>query len=526
MYTPLNLKFRPPQEKYATTLMSKTGENLRDLPQLLTTDFALKITNYVVTTDGGLAKRKGLEKLFEVASTSPITMLEKFTDDIYIYGYGTTVSAYTLSTGVSTVIKNNFGAGDFSGARYGEYFFVANGTGGIYRIDGALTITLISGSPLAKVLKAIGPRLYAGNLSTDSTAVAYSDIDTGANPPFTNWTVGTLATDPGLVSYRNAGPVNSIELLGNNIIVFGVNGKWAFNTTTFDSNGTTRKVDNLIMNRADFGGASGALTTPKGLFYVNKGGLWQLVSVGQPNIPFSDQEGLVSVLLGTTYFDNINLDNCDITYDVKINTIFITCAKDSDVNNFVLCYNTENKAFFELKGWNINRFMNDNQNIYGGSSNGTKVWSCFKGFSDDGLDIYTEYYQELNAGSLQSRKMLYGGYVQGYLSPSSVIKMRFDIYDVTGKLITDKLSYDWTTESAVGSGAGYGQISWGTGAIGGDQDFAGTIENFNGFRNYIRNFQRIRVHFTSQDKLPHIINWASIDTRQKIDIRRRKLTLS
>jgi hypothetical protein len=401
--------------------MAKGGENLRDLPQLLAPQFALEMVNYLVTTDGGLEKRKGITHLFEVAGTAPVTMLEEYDTNHLIFGYGKTLAAYEISTDSITTIKNNFIASGFSGQRYGDYFFVASPADNVGRVSrtlaydaqitnftvgstligqtsgaigtiledidlgthGTLTLGAISGAfidneiikdsatgqalangtlgwtyapigaaPKAKVLKVIGSRLFAGNLSTDNTAVMYSKVDDGSNPPFVNWTLDTLADSAGLLNYRNAGAVKAIESLGNNAIIFSEHGKWAFYINTMDSAGALRKVDVLVISRLDFGGARSAKTTPKGLFYVNSAGLWQLISLGQPNVPFSDQEGLNSVLLGTKYFNDVNLDNADITYLARYNVVLITCAKNSVVNNLVIAFNVENKSFSELRGWN------------------------------------------------------------------------------------------------------------------------------------------------------------------------------
>ena len=528
-YTPLAVSFRKnrlsiPSQNSALTQMAKSGKNLRDLPQFLSPDFALENTNYFITTDGGLSKRKGLEKIFEVAGIYPITLLEKFTSDIYIFAYNNIVAAYTKSTSIITNIKTNFSTSDpFTGARWGDYFFICNGSEAIGRIDLALTYTTIAGAPICKVIRVGNSRLYAGNLSTDATAVAYSTIDTGSNPPFTSFTVGTLATDGGLLNNRNAGPVNDINFLGDIVVVFAVDGKWAFRTVVQTTGTQIVKNDDPVIWRQDFGGASGSLLCAKGLFYVNSAGLWQIVSFGQPNIPFSDQEGLNSILLGTGYFDNINLSNADMTYYARYSTVLLTCAKASQRNNFIIAFNAENKSFSEFTGWTINRFLNDEQEIYGASSYGTKVWHLFQGNSDDGKDIYTNYYQELKTGDLETRQILLGGYVQGLLSLLTNLRVAFDIFNVEGNEEKDKLIFTWTSQNANNLTDGYGIVSWGQGVFAGQPNAQGLLECFDGFRDYIRNYQRIRIHITGHDQLPHQINWVKLNFEVKVPIRRRKM---
>ena len=524
-YQPLQIKGGGKQTD-ATTSMGVKGLDLNNAPQFLDVQNSLQNVNYLIAAQGSLVKRKGYEVKATASGATSVTMLEKFTDDIYIVGYGTTVASYTKSTGVLATIKSDFSVNTgFNGAKYGEYFFVVNGVEELYRIDSTLAETAVAGSPIAKVVEAIGPRLYLGNLSTDETAVAYPELDDGTNPPFTTWTVGTLATDPGEVSYRNGGPVRAIESQGKAIVVFQDDGKFAFFHDTIDSAGTLTKVDQTQMYRQDFGGARGAISTPKGLFYANEAGLWVLVGIGQENFPISDQEFPTSINLGNTYFNDIDFTNASITYDAKRDNILLSCAKNSDTNNLVIVYNVDNKSFSTITGWNVNRFMNDNQVIYSASSVDGKVNQLFKGDSDNGLNIGTTYEQELNLGALETRQMLKGCYVQGFLSPSSEITVRFDIYDVTGKPIKNKLRYTWSTQYNLNGADGYNSAHYNESTWGGDSDLAGLVESFDGCRPFIRNFQRIRIRLTSGDQLPHAVTWVKLDARIKAKIRRRKMTL-
>lgn len=525
-YSRIRVKPQNARHTTATSLMAKSGVNLRDLPQLMSPDFALQNENYFVTTDGGLSKRKGLIELTTVAGNKPVTLLDEW-KGYYIFGYETTVAAYNPDTGTVTNIKTNWSTNaPFSGGSYGDYFFVGNTGNKIHYITeaaGVFTITEIAAAPLSGVIRPIGPRLYAG-VGTD---VYYCSVDTGSNPPFTNWTVAATATAAGIVSFRNAGTVRSICSLGDIIVAFGDTGKYAFRITTQnDGTGTIVKLEEVVIDRVDMGGASGAITTPKGLFYVNKSGLWQLISLGQPNIPFSDQEGLTSVLLGTGYFDNVTLDNCDLTYYARFNSVLVTCAKASSRNNHVLTYNTENKAFSVFKNWNINRWMVVSGEVYGGSAVKTTLYSCFNGNSDDGVPIATSYIQEMRCGELWTRQMLYGAYIDGKLHPLSAPVVAFDIYNVRGELEENKLSFTWRAGYNVNTLDGWGKAEYGKSSWGGDVDTSGTLESFAGMHQFIRNFQRIRIHITEGSELPHEITWFSLDARAKANIRRRNLELT
>jgi hypothetical protein len=410
----------------------------------------------------------------------------------------------------------------------GEIITDDNSSPGSATTSSAVTwaYTTIANAPICKILKVIGSRLLAANLSTDETAVAYCKLDSGTNPPFTIWAVGTLADDPGQVNYRNAGAVNSIESFGPNIVVFSENGKWAFYINTIDSAGTLKKVDVFVISRLDFGGARGAISTAKGLFYANESGLWQFFSLGQDNVAFSDQEGRTSVLLGNDYFKDIDLSNASLAYDAERNLILLSCAKNSTANNYVIVYNTENKSLSEIKGWNINRFMVDNQILYGIGSTKTVVWQCFDGNDDDGSDIWTRYRQELPTGDLEMRQGLLGEYIQGLLSQNTSLTVAFDIYDVEGHFVADKLQFIWTAQSGNTLNSGWGSSSQGHSSWGGNASSgsnSGLIECFDGARGRIGNYQRIILDITGHDKLPHEINWFKVITKSKVPIRRRRM---
>jgi hypothetical protein len=526
-YQPLQIKRGTAQPQGVTTLMGEKGINQRDLPQLLDPSQAQVISNYLITASGQLQKRNGLTELFNEVGTDPITMLEEGQADQIVFGYDTTVAVYDIAAGTVTDVKTDFTANTgFEGVRYGKYFFVCNGVDHVHRID--LTnlaggATNIAASPICSVLRVIGNRLYAGNISTDETAVIYSEVDDGSDPPFTGWAQGTAATDAGQVSYRNAGAIRAIEPLGKFIVAFGDNGKYSFYIDQIDSGGTLSKVDVTQMYRRDFGGARGAIATPEGLFYVNEAGLWQMVAVGSEDIPFSDQEGLTSILLGKGYFDGVDFTNCDILHDAKRRLIAVTAAKGSSSNNYVIAYNLDHKAFTQFSGWTINRFLNINQDIYAGSSVETKAYNVFSGYDDDGLAIGTEFRQELKLGELFTRQFLKGCYVQGFLSLSTEIMVRFDIYDVTGKPISDKLRFKWTPQRGEIGFDGWGTASWGASGWGGDIDYNKLVESFDGCRPFIRNFQRVILHITSGDKLSHVLNWVSLEATMKAPIRRRKM---
>jgi len=524
-YRPIPLKsgFNPTS---AVATMPVKGLELTTAPQFLDVNYALDINNYEIEGLAKLIKRKGITKILQVAGTSPITLLKEFTTDVWVFGYATTIATYTISTNTVTTRKNTFSAGTLDGGRYGDYFFMCNGTDKIWRMDNSTyTPAEVAASPAGTVgLTFIGPRCFAWYNDT----VQYSEVDTGSNPPFTAWTNSTTATAGGKVNYRNAGDVRSVVPLGESVVVFSDKGFFAFNIVVDNVGGTNLKYENVVNYTEDYGGARGAIVTEKGIFYNNEQGLWNLVSIGQLNQPFSRQTSIISTNLGDNYFENVDFSNGDIAYDPVKSTVYITCARGSATNNLIICAKMLSKgvAFSTITNWNISRFMNINGVLYGASDANTTVYRLFDGYTDDGQIIGTKYRQEIKLGDLETKQMLKGCYTQGFLSPSSLIKVRFDAYSETGILTRDKLKYNWTAQYSAVSMDSYNSAKYGSSSYNGDVGTAGLVESFDGCRPFIRNLQRLRINITSTDKYPHQLTWIKLEARVKGKIRRRKLELT
>jgi len=507
--------------------MAQKGLNLEGLPEMMKLEYAKKIVNYIIYSYG-VGTRRGIESQGEVAGLQEgITLFKYFTDDKFIVGYGTTIACFDLSTAVFTVLKSDFSASTrWGGGRYGDYFFVTNGVDKPYRIDTALTITIVTNAPICDDITFIGARAIAISLSTDETAVQLSEIDDASNPPFDTWPTGTLATDGAVVSYRNAGKARCCVPIGKTHVVFSDNGYFAFTVDQLDSAGTLSKVENMQDYVTDFGGARGAISTPQGIFYMNESGLYQMLQVGQTDVPYSRQQKLKTVLLNDTYFNDANFDNADLIYDEEQKIVLVTYAQGSSVNNKVLGYkiSEEIEGIFEIDGWALNRFTKYNGKIYASSSVDGKIFECFKGYTDDGLEISTEYTQELPLKTLWARHSLQKFYSKGFLSADSVIDVNFDIYDRDGALILGKKANRWTPQRNDNLVDEWGRASFGKSAWGGDFDLSSMVECFDGCRPKIANAQRIIARYISAVTSPHIISWFSGEIEDKAPIRIRTMT--
>lgn len=523
MYRPLQIKANPNIKRF-NSATPYSGLNKREFSALLDPKNCLELTNYLPIGVGKLTKRKGLEKIYDSLGTDKLLLLDQLSDGRFIFCYDTNTDVYDPVTDTLTNVKNNWTAsGVFAGAVYGDYYFVSNGVEKIFRIDLALTATEIVTSPPSTVMGVLGNRLYTGF----DTTITYSKVDDGTDPPFATWNVGTLATDGGEVSFRKASNINSINFLGNIVVVFADNGYWAFTVTTIDSAGVITKIDQTIADRLNEGGFA-SITTNEGLFYVSQAGINNMISLGQPNIPFSDQVADVSYQLGPEYFSELNFSNASMAFDDINKLIFVACRRNSPRNNFVLCYNIVTKAYSRISEWNIEKFLTTSTGpIYGGSSVATKIYECFSGYDDDGLSVSTDVYFEMKVGDFQTVKTLQQFAMQVAISDSTVLKVCFDAFDREGVFQSNIGCYCMTFEDPINDVSGYGSQGYGSAYGGNTPPFDGegysdgTRPTFGQFRPFLRNIQRLRCRITCSDTLPHTLNLYIADIKEKSMMRKR-----
>lgn len=526
MYSPLQIKGNNRQSMQFSQ-MAKKGLNLEGLEEMMSLDYAKKFINYIPYSFG-IVPRQGLETQGEKEGlTSGATLFKHFTGTKFIYAHDTVVEYFDIATGEFTVIKDDFSANTrWGGGRYGDNFIVTNGVDKPYRINTSMVASIISNAPICDDIVFIGTRAVAISLSTDETAVQLSEDDDGTATPFSAWNTGTGSTDGAIVRYRNAGKARSVVPLGPYYVVLSDNGYFSFNIRQLDSNGTIKKVEETIDYIADFGGGRGAISTPMGVFYVNEVGLWQLLQVGQTDVPYSRQQKLTSVLLNDSYFQNANFANTELVYDETQKMIMVSYADGSTVNNRILAYkkSDEIEAVFEFEGWAINRFTKYDDKLYGCSSVDGKIYECFKGWTDNGADVGVEYAQELPLKSPYLRHRVNEFASKGFLSRDSAIDVHIDTYTLDGAPIKSKCKKRWTANRNDDKAKGWGSSGWNIDAWGGDADTSKMVECMDGFNARINRAQRVTVRFTSNVNCPHVINWFGCNIEDGAPIRMRGMT--
>lgn len=588
---PLQIR-QPRQQRYITSPMAKRGMNLVDLPQMMNLDWALEITNYIPRSFG-IEKRKGLKRIFNRTGATGLKLLREFRPGVWIFAHGTKLEIYDESTDTFTTIKDDFAGTQYSGDKYGDYFFVGDGvakggrvsmtlpydgqtanftvglkvtgadsgataiiledsdsgaTGvltlgsiqgtflndeaitdtstGAAVVNGTLTYTYttITNAPVWVGISIIGPRAFAWYADT----VQYSEVDDGTtNPPFTVWSDTTAADAGGKASYRNAGDVRSVAQLGPYTVVFSDKGFYAFIIQVLDSAGTLKKVEYVQNYTEDFGGATGAISTPIGIFYVNEQGLWQMVQVGDTDVPMSRQQVLSSKPLGSKYFEGVDQTTVDLVYSMKEQAVLATVAKNSETNNLVIGYKMDDATgMFQIQNWNISVFAKSDQEIYGASSIDGRMFKLFSGDTDDGLKIGTVYDQEIPMGTLFHANSLEGLYCAGFLTPDDPVNVSFSIFDLKGRFKTNKTVLQMNAGDILSGAEGWGEAIWGASVWGGmKMSGSGLLETFAGGSPRISNFQRLRIKITNASKARHIVSWFSVKTTKKSPIKRRNMTL-
>jgi len=393
-------------------------------------------------------------------------------------------------------------------------------------------IEAVTNAPKAKYFTTIGKRGMLFNLATDSSGYNYSAADTGANPPFNTWATGTGYNDPGAGSYRNGGAINDCVMIGDNVFLGQQKGWYAFKISQTVLADISSKFDQEVQVNSDFP-VYRCVVTNVGMLVASSSGIWRMRSLGQPNIPFSEQWELLTDDLGEDYFPDVNFDNVDITYDSLRGFVYASIGKDSVVNNVVLAIKVEiagknttvkTGATSILTGWNIYKFLQKGNDIYGTSAIDGIRYKLFVGQKDVNSSIHCEYLQELKFG-LADVFILEEFFAKAEMSPTSSLVVSFDTYDETGYYEARRRSYTWTPRHSYTSGSsGWGEASYGSAGWGGGALESGLIQDFTGAKPKLRQLSRVYLRIESDDYAEHVLNWFSANVTITKQVRNRQLS--
>lgn len=511
-------------------------------------------TNFTANNGGWTGDRYGdyffvnnfVDGLWRISRTLAYNaQTANFTVGKKITGATSGATAYILEDSdagaTGTLTLGNINPNPITGSYFvnGEIITDDNGVPGSATTNGTLSfaITQVTAAPRGKVFKVIGKRAILVNLATDEAGYNYSNADTGGNPPFSNWTTGTGFNDPGTGSSRNGGAATDVELIGADIVFVGQQkGFYAFRITQTVLANVTSKFDDPVQSRKDFP-IYRCTSTNIGMIVTTPSGIWKLNSLGQTNVPYSDQWECLTDDMGEDYFKTITFTNSDIAYDPNAGFIYVTCGKNSPtINNLVLAVKAnvpgvketvKAGATSELIGWNIRIFMVSGNTIYGTSALKTIRYKLFTGQKDVNAKIHSEYLQELQI-SLNQAFNMEEFYANGELSPASNIEVSFDTFAEDGYYRAREARYEWVARfsypSSGSESSGWGEAGWGEAGWGGGSTSSGLIPTPTGARPKLRMLSRVYLRFSSDDFSEHIINWFSADVTVVRQTRNRQLT--
>lgn len=179
MRPPINIKAKDRKQNQKLSTLGIGGLNLRELPQFLDVNVAQKIENYLITAEGQLYTRQGYSEYFDLSLTNPITTLTKWTNDLYVYTYGTNLAVYRISTDTHTIVKSNFVNTRFSVVKYGDYVYIANGRDGTNMQRMSFTLNFDGQT----VNYTVGNTVVGG--TSGATAIIREMVDAGATGTLT-----------------------------------------------------------------------------------------------------------------------------------------------------------------------------------------------------------------------------------------------------------------------------------------------------------------------------------------------------
>lgn len=371
--------------------------------------------------------------------------------------------------------------------------------------------------PKAGGVSVVGSRVALFNLTEEQSMTALSAIPTeDATTGYVSAELGDDFRDSSSISggarmsYTQAGKANTCAQIGNVIVTYCDNGWYGFTI----SYGDTTKSLTSVNSRIDAGGERGALTTPIGLAVANEAGVTAYYDLGSTDIPYSKQSKLLTASLGEDFFRDVDFTQTDMMYDERREYLYVTCAKNSAQNNLVLAIRAEGSGGSEsgaqgavsLFDWPVKRFLKRSDGnkyalLYDGNLHQLDV-----GSDDNGAPIHTEYLQELNFG-LTDLFNLEECYWKGELSPASSLNVSFDTFDKDMYYQENRIDYPWSASNSYGAPAGWGESGWGSSGWGGGSSSTGLVEDLSGAKPRLRNLSRVRIRFTSDDYVEHVLNW-------------------
>ena len=467
-----------------------------------------------------------------------------FTANLIVTGTTSDAKAVILSdadSGATGILTLKMLSGSFEN----NELITDTGTGSA-TVNGTLSVswTEIADAPKCKYLAIINNnRLGTGNTNTNISGVHISRADQLSGVPFSataDWAIVAVPDpdSPFKVTFDEAKAVQSFGKIGQQTVVLLDSGKFGFRITQIDVSGTGLVLDTPVdFQNVDFGASGKAVSTSFGIFYVNEAGIFQLISGGQTDQPYSSQDQKISSQLDYDFTRNFTFDEADLIYDDRHSLLLITCKDNSSANNVVLCYKLD-KQDKGLNGWstwdkNARCWLKIDNEIYFGDSTETTVSKLDYDLGDNNDNpMYTEMLFEFKAGALNELIRATKVAIGGLLGAETQIDISFDAYDRSWNL-SERISLNGNNDTVYyfsGSGAGASLGALGSGSVGGSaiggRGLSGTelTPKFGQRKMATTDFLRGRLRLTSFDKYQHELNFLTLFTESRGSARTSNLT--
>jgi hypothetical protein len=323
--------------------------------------------------------------------------------------------------------------------------------------------------------------------------------------PFQNWTASAppVDGDAGFSLFNQGGAINSIVSNKDRVYVFSDSATGVFHLERIDvfntGNSQISITDDAEFN---FGGFQGAVASTYGVVYASENGIFFYSFTQQ-----GPQTERLTKLVKDSEVNKYNFENTDFLWDGR-RYIYCTLANDNPSNNYVIVYDVELGAIMNFTGWQLARLTrlkegSDNE-LYGIGVTEVKIYKLLDGYGDEGMDTnFRVRYRQENNGDPAMLKDAKNAWHEGKLSPTSALKISYNVWDQRNFVTEDAVNYYWFGSEQGIENFGWDHADWDD-LIQNGQVLIG--EDFIHKFYPLQNFLKYQVEITSSGQIGHEIH--------------------
>jgi len=329
--------------------------------------------------------------------------------------------------------------------------------------DGGWT-SASSGLPKGDIMFENDAQLFVAGASAVSGNIVYY---TAVDEP-TNYTISATPGGGGTARFPEA--VGSITGLNNFDEVLTVLKENTIRQLTFTeiADGGAGTLEIVARNEVLTGAKVGAINNKSvakvenNLFYASPSGWINGMATTNAGRKITEVSRVIRPTVEGYDFSR----SASIYFDGKY---YVACGTSgSDVNNIVLVYDNDFKAWTRFVGWNVNDWFIYASSLYYGASNEMKTYKALTGFDDNGSAYETFWTsKQMDFAIPSEQKRMDQVYVEGFMTTNTTIGVSAyfdgDTESPVAKSIVGTGDYVSTTDDITVIGG----VVWGTGIYGG-----------------------------------------------------------